>query len=113
VRISGADSTDIVQHILRFEPEHEWRSWTAALAELIDERGSVVDQVVATYYKAPRSYTSEDVVEISCHGSPVVLRYCVERALKAGARVAEPGEFTLRALSTVVSTCRRPRPFAI
>jgi len=97
VRISGVDSTDIVQRILRFEPEHDWRSWTAALAELTDEQGAVVDQVVATYYKAPRSYTSEDVVEISCHGSPVVLRYCVERALKAGARVAEPGEFTLRA----------------
>ena len=45
----------------------------------------------------PRSYTAEDVVEISCHGSPVVLRHAVERALEAGARLAEPGEFTLRA----------------
>ncbi len=56
-----------------------------------------VDQVVVTYFEAPRSYTAEDVVEISCHGSPVVLRHCVEQAIQAGARLAEPGEFTLRA----------------
>ena len=54
-------------------------------------------QVVATYFAAPRSYTAEDVIEIACHGAPVVLRYCVERAVQAGARLAEPGEFTLRA----------------
>ena len=56
-----------------------------------------VDQVVVAFFEAPRSYTAEDVVEISCHGSPVVLRHAVERALEAGARLAEPGEFTLRA----------------
>ena len=56
-----------------------------------------VDEVVAAFFDAPRSYTAEDVVEISCHGSPVVLRYALERALDAGARLAEPGEFTLRA----------------
>jgi tRNA modification GTPase len=56
-----------------------------------------VDQVVVAYFAAPRSYTAEDLVEISCHGSPVVLRFCVERACATGARPAEPGEFTLRA----------------
>jgi tRNA modification GTPase len=56
-----------------------------------------VDQVIVTFFAAPRSYTAEDVVEISCHGSPVVLRYLVEKACRAGARLAEPGEFTLRA----------------
>ena len=59
--------------------------------------GHAVDQVVVTFFETPRSYTAEDVVEISCHGSPVVLRHAVERALAAGARLAEPGEFTLRA----------------
>ena len=68
-----------------------------ALAELLDEGGNPVDEVVVSYFAAPRSYTAEDVVEISCHGSPVVLRHCVARALAAGARAAEPGEFTLRA----------------
>jgi tRNA modification GTPase len=52
---------------------------------------------VVAYFAAPRSYTAEDLVEISCHGSPVVLRFCVQRACAAGARLAEPGEFTLRA----------------
>src|SRR5205823_14611509 len=46
---------------------------------------------------APRSYTSEDVIEIACHGAPVVLHHCLDRAVRAGARLAEPGEFTLRA----------------
>ena len=55
------------------------------------------DQVVAVYFPAPHSYTGEDVVEISAHGSPVVLRQIVEDAIAAGARLAEPGEFTLRA----------------
>jgi tRNA modification GTPase len=71
------------------------------LAELIDNSGGhrdqPVDQVVVAYFAAPRSYTAEDLIEISCHGSPVVLRFCVERACAAGARLAEPGEFTLRA----------------
>jgi len=57
----------------------------------------MIDQVVVTYFAAPRSYTAEDVIEIACHGSPVVLRHCLERAVRAGARLAEPGEFTLRA----------------
>jgi len=50
-----------------------------------------------TFFEGPRSYTAEDVVEIACHGSPVLLRHCVQRACAAGARLAEPGEFTLRA----------------
>src|SRR5208283_3217703 len=66
------------------------------IAELVDETNCTVDQVVVSFFGQPRSYTAEDVVEISCHGSPVVLRFCVDRALWAGARLAEPGEFTLR-----------------
>ncbi len=61
------------------------------------EAGSVVDRVVVSFFEKPRSYTAEDVVEISCHGAPVVLRLCLERAVQKGARIAEPGEFTLRA----------------
>ena len=97
VRLSGSDSCTIAESILRFPAEHTWKPWTAALAELIDAQGRTVDQVVATFYASPRSYTSEDLVEISCHGSPVVLRFCLERACSVGARLAEPGEFTLRA----------------
>ena len=92
VRLSGSDARRIAESILRFRPGHEWTPWTVTLAEL-----SGVDQVVAAFFAAPRSYTAEDLVEISCHGSPVILRFCVERACAAGARLAEPGEFTLRA----------------
>ena len=82
--------------MLRFPREHALQSWRAVLAELPGPEGTI-DQVVVTFFERPRSYTAEDVLEISCHGSPVVLRYCVERALGEGARLAEPGEFTLRA----------------
>jgi tRNA modification GTPase len=97
VRISGAEATAIAAGMLLFPREHTWNSWTAALADFPDEQGHKVDQVVVTFFARPRSYTAEDVIEISCHGSPVVLRYCVERAMALGARPAEPGEFTLRA----------------
>jgi len=97
VRLSGAQARSIAEKILRFHAGREWRSWTLALAELIDDSGAAVDQVVVAYFAAPRSYTAEEMVEISCHGSPVILRFCVERACAAGARLAEPGEFTLRA----------------
>jgi len=97
VRLSGSRAREVAEDILRFPSKHEWQSWTAALADLVDERGDTVDRVVTTLFEAPRSYTAEDVVEISCHGSPVVLRFCLQRAVESGARLAEPGEFTLRA----------------
>ena len=97
VRLSGAQARRISETILRFRAGHQWTPWTVALAELIDRSSAAVDQAVVAYFAAPRSYTAEDLVEISCHGSPVVLRFCVERACAAGARLAEPGEFTLRA----------------
>jgi tRNA modification GTPase len=97
VRLSGPASRAVAESILRCPASHAWHPWTAFLAELIDHHGEIVDQVVVTWFAAPRSYTAEDVVEISCHGSPLVLRHCVERALSAGARLADPGEFTFRA----------------
>jgi tRNA modification GTPase len=97
VRLSGSQARSIAERIIRFNRRPEWRSWSAILAKLPDPEGHPVDHVVVTFFEQPRSYTAEDVVEISCHGSPVVLRYCLERACQAGARLAEPGEFTLRA----------------
>jgi len=97
VRISGPEARAVVERMLRFPQVPEWRSWSAALAELSDSDGRLVDQVVVTYFAAPRSYTAEDVIEISCHGAPVVMRLALERACQCGARLAEPGEFTLRA----------------
>ena len=95
VRLSGPESVAIAGTMLRLGADLQPRM--AALAELIDADGQTVDHVVVTWFAAPRSYTAEDILEISCHGAPVVLRFCVEAAVRAGARPAEPGEFTLRA----------------
>jgi tRNA modification GTPase len=97
IRLSGERARDVAVRMLRFPTGHNWEPWSSALACLPDREGRPVDRVVATFFAAPKSYTAEDVVEISCHGSPAVLRYALERACECGARVAEPGEFTLRA----------------
>jgi tRNA modification GTPase len=97
IRLSGAQAREIAERVLRFPGQHEWRPWSAALAELPDDTGQAVDRVIVTFFAAPKSYTAEDVVEISCHGSPAVLRHALERACLNGGRLAEPGEFTLRA----------------
>jgi len=97
VRISGREARRLAEAVLRFPRGGAWRSWRARMAELLDREGRPLDQVIVTFFEAPRSYTAEDVVEISCHGSPVVLAHCLERLCAAGARLAEPGEFTLRA----------------
>jgi tRNA modification GTPase len=97
VRLSGAQARTIAEAVLRFPRGAVWRSWHSRMAELPDAEGATLDQVIVTFFERPRSYTAEDVVEISCHGSPLVLRHCLERVCAAGARPAEPGEFTLRA----------------
>ena len=89
VRVSGASALRIAGALLELETPLQARHATFAHA-----RG---DHVVATYFPAPHSYTGEHVVEISAHGSPVVLRQIVADSMQAGARLAEPGEFTLRA----------------
>jgi len=96
VRLSGPESRNIVHTFLRFR-DVVWKPWSSQMAELLDHQDCVVDSVVVSFFPAGRSYTFEDVVEISCHGSPVVLHLALERAMAAGARIAEPGEFTLRA----------------
>jgi tRNA modification GTPase len=94
VRLSGGAARGIAAQFLTAA---EWRPRQAQLAELLDAEGHAIDQVMVTFFEKPRSYTAEDLIEISCHGSPVVLRHAVELALAGGARLAEPGEFTLRA----------------
>jgi tRNA modification GTPase len=72
----------------------------SSLRQLTDPvTGEAIDEAVVTYFKSPNSFTGEDVIEISCHGSPIVLRQVLDLCLKYGARLAEPGEFSLRALA--------------
>jgi tRNA modification GTPase len=96
VRLSGRSAVDIAAGIL--EHTHPLRARHATYTRVRAARtSSVIDEVIATYFPAPNSYTGEHVVEISAHGSPVVLRAIVASAIAAGARLAAPGEFTLRA----------------
>jgi tRNA modification GTPase len=97
VRLSGPNAADIAAKLVQTQSAAGWQPRQAAYGKLLDDAGRVVDQVLVTFFPKPHSYTAEDVVEISCHGSPVVLGFAVERALAEGARLAEPGEFTQRA----------------
>ena len=84
--------------MLRLAYGHDLAAGHAHFGELIEPAsGERIDEVVVTFFAKPHSYTTDDVVEISCHGSPVVLRHVVEMAIAGGARLAEPGEFTMRA----------------
>src|SRR5512140_2213072 len=84
--------------MLRHPGERTIKANRAFVGERVEPgTGERIDEVVATFFAKPHSYTTDDVVEISCHGAPVVLRHVVEVALAAGARLAEPGEFTMRA----------------
>jgi tRNA modification GTPase len=124
VRFAGSDARDIAMPMLRLK--HDLEPGRAIFGELIEpcgsdtlvrsldstpvyknvgtaalgsptEQNSAIDQVMVTYFAKPHSYTTDDIIEISAHGSPVVLRHIVELALERGARLAEPGAFTMRA----------------
>jgi tRNA modification GTPase len=99
IRLSGPACFDIVDRI--FAPAHGGsRAVTrrAVLGRIIDPAdGSELDQALVTQFQAPHSYTGEDVAEISVHGSPVVVAHLLEFLCGEGARLAEPGEFTMRA----------------
>ncbi len=116
VRLAGARALEIAGPMLRLK--HTLEPGGAVFGELIEPGGEAaelrsagqpgaavptgtlstrIDEVVVTYFAKPHSYTTDDVIEISAHGSPVVLRHVVELCVGAGARLAEPGEFTMRA----------------
>lgn len=94
VRVSGPSARDVASALAGraapLEPRH-------ATLTHVRAGETAIDRAVLTFFPAPHSYTGEDVLEISAHGSPVLLRAIVDAAVKAGARMAEPGEFTFRA----------------
>lgn len=99
VRLSGEEALRITTSILTGN-DPELRPRHAHLKGLHDpSTGETIDEAVVTWFKAPNSFTGEDVAEISCHGSPVVLRTVIDVCLRQGARMASPGEFSLRALA--------------
>ncbi len=117
VRLAGPRALEIASPMLRLK--HGLEPGRAVFGELVERGGGAaelrsagqpgaavpteisssqrIDEVVVTYFARPHSYTTDDIVEISAHGSPIVLRHIVELCVAAGARLAEPGEFTMRA----------------
>jgi tRNA modification GTPase len=100
VRLSGPAATSIAENLVRLRQPLE--PARARLADVMDAgtgegADTRIDEAVVTYFAAPHSYTTEDVVEIASHGAPVVLEFLLRRAVGLGARLAEPGEFTQRA----------------
>jgi tRNA modification GTPase len=97
IRLSGSQSLSVAGSIL-LAGRRITQDRVPFLARLVEpETGHKLDEALVTCFRAPRSYTGEDVVEISCHGSPVILNTALELLVRAGARLATPGEFTLRA----------------
>lgn len=96
VRLSGADALTIANKIIKKDIS-TLSANTITLQTVQDECGTPVDQVLLSVFKAPRSYTGEDLIEINCHGGVYVTRKVLELLLSAGADLAKPGEFTQRA----------------
>ncbi|XP_010416768.1 PREDICTED: uncharacterized protein LOC104702584 isoform X2 [Camelina sativa] len=110
VRLSGPKAVEVARRVFRSAKQRRkkedsdsdsglWRptSHYVEYGVVVDSSGNVVDEVLAVPMLAPRSYTREDVVELQCHGSEICLRRVLRTCVEAGARLAEPGEFTLRA----------------
>lgn len=99
IRLSGPGSLEIVRHLVNendFLPKPRY----AHLKKIFDiETSEILDETIIIFFKSPNSFTGEDVFEVSCHGSPVILRQILDFCLKLDARLADPGEFSLRALA--------------
>ena len=99
IRVSGNGALDIVQQRWQGKPLSEMASHTAHLGHIIDSQGELLDEAVLTLFRAPNSFTGEDVVEISCHGSLWIQQQIVSTLIDAGCRAATGGEFTQRAFA--------------
>lgn len=97
IRLSGTRAIDIAQSVFSGKDLREQAGHTAHFGRILDEAGRILDEVLVTIFREPRSYTRENIAEISCHGSPYILQEIVQLFLRHGARMAQPGEFTLRA----------------
>lgn len=101
IRVSGGESIATASKI--FLPRSKGKAFSqipagrAVFGEILDDDGRTLDEAIAVAYKAPRSYTGEDTVEFSCHGSPFILNRLLQILIAHGCRLANPGEFTERA----------------
>lgn len=96
IRISGSNTLPLVNSIFKGKNLEQADSHTLHFGKIIQD-DIVLDEVLASVFKNPKSYTGEDTIELSCHGSPYILQKILELLVQKGARLAKPGEFTLRA----------------
>src|SRR5579872_1187062 len=96
IRLSGPKAFEIASTVFS-RPVSDFPSHTAHYGKILTKEGALIDHVLLLVMKNPKSYTGEDTVEISCHGGSIIPRRILERLYEAGARPAEPGEFSLRA----------------
>ncbi len=97
IRLSGEMAFEITNKFFKSKKLSEQESHTAHFGLIKDENNIVIDEVVTTIFKAPKTYTAQNIVEISCHCSDYIIKKIIELAIKNGARLAEAGEFTMRA----------------
>ena len=96
IRVSGSKAFELCEKIFTGKTLHTQKSHTIHYGHIVDG-DEIIDEVMVSIFKAPKTFTAEDSVEISCHGSPYIQRRIVQVLVKQGARLAAPGEFTLRA----------------
>ena len=96
IRLSGEEAIKITDEIFIGKKLAEVSSHTLHFG-VIEKNGTKVDEVVVGIFKNPKSYTGEDIIEISCHGSPFIQQQILQLIISKGARLAKPGEFTMRA----------------
>lgn len=96
IRVSGEKAIEIVDSIFKGRKLQNVQSHTAHFGR-IERQNGVIDEVLATVFKSPKSFTKEDTVEISCHGSPFIIKEILKLLVEKGCRLAKPGEFTQRA----------------
>ena len=97
IRLSGAAAIDIVDQCFKGKNLKEQASHTIHFGSIRNEQNLIIDEVVVSLFVGPKSYTGEHVVEVSCHGSNYILQQVIQLFIEHGARMAQPGEFTLRA----------------
>jgi len=97
IRLSGEDAIQITNSVFRGKSLLQQKSHTAHFGTIRNDEGEIIDEVVATLFIAPHSFTKENVVEISCHGSPYIVQRLIKLFLAKGVRLAKAGEFTQRA----------------
>jgi len=97
IRLSGSEALAIVQKVFGGKNLTEQPSHTLHFGTIKNDDGQVLDEVLVSVFKGPNSYTGEHTTEVSCHGSPFILQKIIELFIEKGARLAQPGEFTLRA----------------